>query len=89
MTFLAAAETILRAATRPLTTEEIVQIAMHRGLLKTRGKTPSKTLTAKLYCLVRADPDGPIRREYQPGNSRAARGSVRWTYAANAAQGRN
>ena len=77
VTFLEAAELILRQAKRPLTTREITELALRRGLLKTRGKTPEATMSAALYG---ATTERPIRREYNQGRIRAVRGSVRWVY---------
>lgn len=77
MTFLRAAETVLRSAKKPLTAGEITEIALRRGLLETKGKTPQATMSAALYCAPR---DPPIRREFEPGRQRALRASVRWTY---------
>ena len=77
VTFLEAAEAVLRAAKRPLTTREITDIALQRGLLRTGGKTPEATMSAALYGALA---DAPIRREFAPGRRRAARGSVRWVY---------
>src|SRR5690348_1019614 len=77
MSFLEAAETVLRSAKKPLTASEITEIALRRGLLQTRGKTPAATMSAALYG---APPGGPIRRQYTPGRQRAVRDSVRWTY---------
>jgi hypothetical protein len=77
VTFLEAAEAVLRAAKRPLTAREITDIALQRGLLRTGGKTPEATMSAKLYG---APTDAPIRREFAPGQQRALRGSVRWVY---------
>jgi hypothetical protein len=76
VTFLQAAEEVLRNAKRPLSTQEITDIALSRGLVASRGKTPEATMSAQLY---RAPRDGPIQREFTPGRLRAARGSVRWT----------
>lgn len=77
MTFLEAAERVLRSAKQPLTAGEITEIALRRGLLQTRGKTPTATMSAALYG---APPDSPIRREFKLGRQRALRDSVRWTY---------
>ena len=77
MTFLEAAEAVLRAAKRPLTAREITDIALQRGLLRTSGKTPEATMSATLYG---APTDALIRREFAPGQQRALRGSVRWVY---------
>jgi hypothetical protein len=77
MTFLEAAEAVLRSARRPLTTREIVELALEKGLLNPRGKTPEATMSAALYG---APPGGAIQRDYEPGLARARRGSVRWRY---------
>jgi hypothetical protein len=77
MTFLEAAEEVLRSAKRPLSAREITDIALAAGLITTHGKTPEATMTARLYT---APSDVPIRREFAPGRQRAVRGSVRWTY---------
>jgi len=77
VTFLEAAETVLRAANRPLTAREITDIALERGLLRTSGKTPEATMSARLYA---APADAPIRRKFASGSQRAVRGSVRWVY---------
>ena len=77
MTFLEAAEVVLRRAKRSLTVAEITEIALRRGLIHTSGKTPEATMSAALY---RAPSDGPIRREFEPGRQRAVRDSVRWRY---------
>jgi hypothetical protein len=77
VTFLTAAEQVLQEAKRPLTAREITQFAISRGLLKSAGKTPEATMSARLYG---APADWPVRREYAPGRSRARRGSVRWVY---------
>jgi hypothetical protein len=77
MTFLEAAETVLRTAQKPLTTAEITEIALRRGLISTGGKTPNASMSAALYG---APSKSSIRREFTPGPSRALRGSVRWTY---------
>lgn len=50
---------------------------MERGLIATIGKTPWKTMDAALYASNRGG--GPVVKLAQPGPTRAARGSVRWT----------
>jgi hypothetical protein len=77
MTFLEAAEEVLRTSKRPLSAAEITERAIHRGLLATRGKTPAATMTARLYT---APPDAPIQRSSEPGLGRSKYGSVRWSY---------
>lgn len=80
MTFLLAAEAVLKAARRPMTVGEITELAMKRGLIKSKGKTPVMTMSATLYMMVKADPNGPIQRDYVPAQKRAARNSVRWRW---------
>jgi HB1, ASXL, restriction endonuclease HTH domain len=77
MTFLEAAEKVLRAEGRPLTSREITELALRRRHLKTSGKTPDATMSARLYS---APPDTPIRRTFRRGLQRAQRDSVRWEY---------
>jgi restriction system protein len=78
VTFLNAAEKILRQARKPLTAREITELALAKGLIQTAGKTPEATMSARLY--VAAD-KGSIRRDFeQGGQGRARRGSVRWRY---------
>ena len=79
MTFLEAAEEVLRSARRPLTTAEVTAIGLKRGWLQTNGKTPAATMSAALYA---APPESRIKRIFEPGPKRATRGSVRWYYEA-------
>lgn len=74
MRFLDAAIEVLRTSSRPLTTKEIVDAALKRGLLHTNGKTPVATMSAQLY----RHAGGAIRRVAEPGRGRARRGTVRW-----------
>lgn len=63
LTFLQLAEKVLQEERRPLTPDEIWQIAQEKGydkLVETRGKTPWRTLGAQLYVCVRDKPDGPF-----------------------------
>lgn len=78
VSFLAAAETVLRDAARPLSTGEITEEALRRGLITTAGKTPEETMRARLYQAVRDHPDEPLTRVHEPREGRARRGSVRW-----------
>ncbi|TMC49246.1 MAG: hypothetical protein E6J14_09280 [Chloroflexi bacterium] len=81
MSFLTAAETVLRSARRPLTVREVTEGALRRGLISPSGKTPEATMSSALYLAARRDPNGPLRREFTPGHGRAARDSVRWVWA--------
>jgi hypothetical protein len=83
MTFLAAAETVLKSARRPLTTREVTELALRRGLITPTGKTPEATMRAILYNAVRDNPQGTIQRDYRPGPIRAAPDSVRWVWNGN------
>lgn len=47
--FKDAAYEVLRAERRPLSAQEITSAALRRGLLRTAGKTPDATLSARLY----------------------------------------
>jgi hypothetical protein len=76
--FIEAAEEVLRREGRPLTTKQITELALARGLIETHGKTPEATMSAALYGASAA---GPIQREFRPGRARAIRGSVRWAVA--------
>jgi hypothetical protein len=76
--FFSAALEILRTDERPLTSGEIVQAALSRGLIRSSGRTPQKTMEARLYLAIRDDPECPVERIFEPGALRARRGSVRW-----------
>jgi hypothetical protein len=75
--FLAAAQAVLQASGRPMTSQEITEEALGRSLIETAGKTPQKTMDAQLYTHAKR-PEAPIVRVYEPGEQRARRGSVRW-----------
>lgn len=74
MTWLEAAEKVLKRAERPLTGAEIADRAMAQGLVVGKGKTPQKSLTAEIWKdqkwkrgpespFIRVD-DGPHRGKY-------------------------
>jgi hypothetical protein len=77
MTYYEAALSVLRSAGRPLSTQEITELAVQRKLLAPGGKTPNATMSAALY--ARASDNGELVKVSAPGNRRAKRGSVRWT----------
>ncbi len=77
-TYLDAALQVLREAQSPMTSDEITDEAIRRGLRIANGKTPWRTMSACLYTWVKKDPSAPIERIFTPGASRAQRGSVRW-----------
>jgi len=78
-TFLAAALEVLRRRRKPLTTGEIVEDAVRLGILRTDGKTPERTMAARLYVEVARNRRTRLRRLAVAGPTRAARNSVRWT----------
>lgn len=82
MTYLSAAQRVLKTAGRSLTTSEITAVAIKRGFIEPTGATPEATMSAVLYRFVRDNPDGPISREWMEGPTRARRDSVRWVYVA-------
>ena len=78
--FLDAAKTVLRDAGRPMAADQLVDEAIRRGLVRTNGKTPKASMTARLYTYVLRQPSGEIRKVAEPGRLRSQRGSVRWLY---------
>lgn len=80
MTFLEAALAVLKHARQPLTTAEVTERAIDKGMLSTKGKTPEASMSAALY--KEAGSKKPrVCKLAQQGPTRAARGSVRWTLA--------
>jgi hypothetical protein len=77
MTYYEAALQVLRSTDRPLTAREITDIAVQRGFIAPRGKTPHATMASELYVHARTDPE--LVKLEDPGDKRAKRGSVRWT----------
>jgi HB1, ASXL, restriction endonuclease HTH domain len=73
--------TVLSAAGRPLTANEIMAEALARGLLQPTGKTPLASMTARLHTHVRDAEHPRIVRVFEQGPRRVVRGSVRWTLA--------
>lgn len=88
MTYYEAALQVLRSVHRPLTTREITDQAVKRGLITPVGKTPQATMAAVLYLRLRNDSE--LVKLAEPGNERAKKGSVRWTlrHTSDACQGR-
>jgi hypothetical protein len=80
MSFLNAGIAVLRDTERELTADEIACIALERGLIESKGKTPGATLAAQFYSYVRDHPEGPLRKLSEPGETRARRDSVRWAW---------
>jgi hypothetical protein len=77
MTYYEAALQVLRSAGHPMSTREITDQALARGLISPRGKTPHATMAARLYLRSQNEPE-LVKLEI-PGNGRAKRDSVRWT----------
>lgn len=80
MSFLEAGIAVLKETGLDLTAAEMARIALDRGLIKSKGKTPDATLAAQLYAYVRDHPQGPLRKLSEHGETRARRDSVRWTW---------
>ena len=78
VTFREAAIRVLRESGRPLTVEEITDRALESGLIEPSGKTPAATMSAVLYRDAR-EADSPFVKLSMPAQTRALRGSVRWT----------
>lgn len=77
MTYYEAALRVLRSTGRPMTTREITDQALDKGLITPHGKTPHATMAARLYLCLRDDSE--LVKLDAPGNGRAKRDSVRWT----------
>jgi hypothetical protein len=80
MTFLEAALTVLADAERPLTSREVAERVVGRGLVPTTGRTPEATISKSLYVALRDTRAPGLERLFQQGATRARRGSVRWRY---------
>ncbi len=63
----------------PLTVTAITALALRRGLLRSSGKTPVATMTARLYEDTSRNPSARFLRLAEAGLQRARRGPVRWT----------
>jgi HB1, ASXL, restriction endonuclease HTH domain len=75
--FFEAALSVLEREGKPLTTREVVQLAIRRGLIEPKGKTPEATMSAELYKHLGID--SRLVKQATPGKRRAVRGTVRWT----------
>jgi hypothetical protein len=76
MTFYEAALQILKSSRKPLTSGEITERALERGLIVSRGKTPVATMASELYSHLDTDPQ--LVKTEDRGLVRAKRGTVRW-----------
>jgi hypothetical protein len=79
VSYVEAAVQVLKAVGRPLTTTEITEFAVARRLIDPKGKTPNRSMAARLYLHIRDARPPHIRKTFIPGKARAKRGSVRWT----------
>jgi HB1, ASXL, restriction endonuclease HTH domain len=77
MTYFEAAMQILKSSQTPLTTQEITDRALKRGLIAPRGKTPTATMASVLY--VQLATNAQLVKIEERGSLRAKRGTVRWT----------
>jgi hypothetical protein len=77
MTYYEAALSVLRSARRPLSTQEITDLALQRKLILPKGKTPNATMSAALY--TRVSDKSEILKVGDPRKGRAKKGSVKWT----------
>jgi hypothetical protein len=80
MTYYEAALQILSSARHPLSTREITDRAIERGLVAPRGATPQATMAAELY--RRLGSDSRLVKIGTPDEGRAKPGSVRWALRA-------
>jgi hypothetical protein len=78
LTYLEAALTVLAIRRKPMTTRQLTEEIIERGLVTPAGRTPEATLAATLYRNV--ERVAGLERKFTPGSGRAARGSVRWIY---------
>jgi len=69
MTYFKAAVTVLQECNRPMTSREIMDEVIRRGLLIPSGKTPLYTLSSALYTSMQANPSGPLVRLSDQGPS--------------------
>jgi hypothetical protein len=76
MTYFGAALEILKSSRNPLTTREITERALERGLIAPRGKTPINTMAAALYGQLGTDPQLVKTEDRGPGRATA----VYWAF---------
>ena len=60
-----------------MTTRELIDAALRRGLIRTTSKTPEKTMKAQLYTQAKKA-GAPIVRVSESSAQRAPRGSLWW-----------
>lgn len=77
MTYFEAALQILRSAQKLLTTREVTERALERGLIVSHSKTPIATMAAALYGRLGTN-DQLVKTEDRRATG-AKWGTVRWT----------
>jgi HB1, ASXL, restriction endonuclease HTH domain len=77
MTYYEAALEVLRSAQHPLTTREITEQAIERGLIAPRARNPNNAMATELYVRGRSNPN--LIRTGEPGKRWFKTRSVRWT----------
>lgn len=65
--FLDAAHEILRSEKRPMNAEEITSAAISKGLISSKGKTPSATMGARIYMDIKHRGDASIFQKFERG----------------------
>jgi len=80
MKYVDAAIAVLQQHDREMTTAEITAVALERGLIAPHGRTPWKSMEARLYTLVLSDRNPGVVKIWQLGLIRTRRGSVRWAW---------
>ncbi len=63
-----------------MTTAEVTESAIRKGLIQPIGKTPAKTMSAALYTYIRDVGESAVSREFRPARTKAGWNSVRWVY---------
>jgi len=76
--YLEAATTILKRAKEPLTVKEITERAIASTLLQSIGKTPERSMAARLYLDVLHNPASRFRRIAPAGPTRGVPNAVKW-----------
>jgi hypothetical protein len=77
MSYIEAALQILKASRRPLTTREITERALERGLVIPQGRTPHATMRAALY--GRLGTDARLVKTESRTPDHPKQGAVYWT----------
>ncbi len=62
LSFKKAAEQILGKSDRPLSPNEIVELALEAGIIETEGATPDATMGAQLYVDISNNPKTPFKK---------------------------